>query len=61
MLNILYVFFLLVAGATTIIAIMSLTSPDLWNSVSWAIVSLTWYCATYLLSATYCLNKRLEN
>ena len=55
MLNILYIFSLLVAGATTIIAIMSLTSPDLWNSVSWAIVSLAWYFAAY------CLNKRLEN
>ena len=53
MLNILYVFFLLVAGATTIIAII--TTNDLWNSVSWAIVSLAWYCAAY------CLNKRLEN
>ena len=53
MLNILYVFFLLVSGVTTIIAIMSLTSPNLWNSVSWAIVSLTWYVAAY------CLNKRL--
>ena len=61
MLNILYVFSLLVSVVTTIIAIMSLTSPDLWNSVSWAIVSLTWYCATYFLSTTYCINKRLEN
>lgn len=55
MLNILYIFSLLVSGATTIIAIMSLTSPDLWDSVSWTIVSLTWHFATY------CLSKRLEN
>ena len=55
MLNILYIFSLLVAGSTTIIAIMSLPSPDLWDSVSWAIVSLTWYFAAY------CISKRLEN
>lgn len=50
MLNLLYVFFMLGAGVTTLIAVLSLPSPDLWDSVSWAIVSLTWYFAAYTIS-----------
>lgn len=50
MLNVLYSFFLLGAGATTLIAIMSLPCNDLFEPISWAMVSLTWYFAAYTIS-----------
>lgn len=53
MLNVLYIFFLLGAGATALITIMSLPCEDMFEPISWAIVSFTWYFAAY------CISKRL--
>lgn len=50
MLNVLYIFFLLGAGATTLITIMSLPCNNIFEPISWAIVSITWYFAAYTIS-----------